>query len=181
MPTQAEVNQAQALKNQLALITSGNDKDKRTYYTQIKTLLKQFSFDERLSYILTEMGNSLYLPILDDKEKVKQADTSFKQAFLSGYLSGISANIIDTQNCAGRYNTLDTISFVNNFPTALTIATRYREANCGYYLPNNGNGPFQIISKNYGTGDITEETFQQAVQDFIDFSKAKWLQYKSKL
>ncbi|MEI7557984.1 MAG: hypothetical protein WCJ45_04055 [bacterium] len=46
---------------------------------------------------------------------------------------------------------MDTISFANDFPTALTIATRYRETNCGYYLPGNGDGPFQILSKDYGT------------------------------
>jgi hypothetical protein len=76
---------------------------------------------------------------------------------------------------------LDLISFANNFPTALTIATRYRESSCGYYLPANGDGPFQIISKDYGTGQITDSIFYQTVQDFIDFSQAKWTQYKSKL
>ena len=76
---------------------------------------------------------------------------------------------------------MDSISFANNFPTALMIATRYREANCGYYLPSNGDGPFQILSKDYGAGAITEAKFIQAMQDFIDFSKAKHLQYKTKL
>jgi hypothetical protein len=76
---------------------------------------------------------------------------------------------------------LDNISFANNFPTALTIATRYRETSCGYYLPNNGDGPFQILSKDYWTGAITRWKFTQAVQDFIDFSKSKWTQYKTKL
>jgi hypothetical protein len=148
-PTQSEVAQANALKSQLAQITSGNDKDKRIYYAQIKTLEEQFSFDERLSYILDEMADGLRLPLNADKEKVKATTKQFKQDFLSGYLSGISVAIPDKENCTGRYNTLDAISFANNFPTALTIATRYREANCGYYLPKNGDGPFQILSKDY--------------------------------
>jgi hypothetical protein len=76
---------------------------------------------------------------------------------------------------------MDTISFANNFPTALTIATRYREVTCGYYMPTNGDGPFQIVSKDYGTGQMTEAKFLQTIQDFIDFSKAKHLQYKTKL
>ena len=59
---------------------------------------------------------------------------------------------------------MDTLSFANNFPTALTIATRYREANCGYYLPANGDGPFQILSKDYGTGQITEAKFLQTAK-----------------
>lgn len=76
---------------------------------------------------------------------------------------------------------MDTISFANNFPTALTIATWYRETHCGYYLPANGDGPFQILSKDYGTGQITEAKFLNMMQDFIDFSKAKHLQYKTSL
>ena len=76
---------------------------------------------------------------------------------------------------------MDTISFANNFPTALTIATRYRETNCGYYFPNNGDGPFQILSRDYGTGQMTEAKFIGTIQDFINFSKAKYLQYKTKL
>ncbi|HBB04941.1 TPA: hypothetical protein DCZ39_08975 [Patescibacteria group bacterium] len=73
---------------------------------------------------------------------------------------------------------MDSISFANNFPTALTIATRYREVNCGYYLPANGDGPFQILSKDYGTGQITESKFIQTMQDFIDFSKYKISRYE---
>jgi hypothetical protein len=32
--------------------------------------------------------------------------------------------------CLWRYNTLDNMSFANNFPTALTIAVWYRESSC---------------------------------------------------
>jgi hypothetical protein len=99
---------------------------------------------------------------------------------LATYNTGIK-DISWLDSCTWRYNTLDNISFANNFPTALTIAMRYRETNCGYYLPNNGDGPFQILSKDYGTGNITEDLFLRSVQDFIDFSKAKRTQYKTKL
>ena len=179
-PSSDIVTMAQALKSQLNQITSGNYKDKRDYYTQIKILSEQFSGDERLHYVLNELSNALYLPILTEKAKVKQASLQFKQSFLATYLTWIK-EITGNENCTWRYNTLDNISFANNFPTALTIATRYREASCGYYLPANGDGPFQILSKDYGTGQINENLFIQAVQDFIDFSKAKRTQYKSKL
>jgi hypothetical protein len=53
------------------------------------------------------------------------------------------------------------------------LAVWYRESNCGYYLPANGDGPFQIVSKDYGNGEITEEIFKQTIQDFIDFAKNK--------
>lgn len=179
-PTPDILSVTQALKTQLNLITSGNVKDKRDYYTQIKNILSQFSGDERLSYVLKELANTMYLPILNEKAKAKQASRTGKQEFLATYMTGIK-EITIPDNCTGRYNLIDTISFANNFPTALTIATWYREASCGYYLPGNGNGPFQIVSKNYWTGQINENTFIQTVQDFIDFSKTKRQQYKTKL
>jgi len=61
------------------------------------------------------------------------------------------------------------------------MAVRYRETHCGYYLPKNGDGPFQILSKDYGTGEITPDLFIQTVQDFITFSKIKYGNYKSKI
>lgn len=179
-PTPDILSMTQALKTQLNQITSGNVKDKRDYYTQLKTLMPMFVSDERLSYVLKELANAMYLPILNEKAKAKQASRTGKQEFLAAYMTGIK-DISVPDNCTGRYNLLDTISFANNFPTALTMATRYRESNCGYYLPNNGDGPFQILSKDYGTGQINENLFVQTVQDFIDFSKAKRQQYKTKL
>lgn len=179
-PTPDIVSMTQALKTQLNQITSGDIKAKRDFYSQIKTLLPMFAGDERLDYILKELANAMYMPILAEKAKVKQASKTAKQEFLATYMTGIK-EISGNENCTGRYNLLDTISFANNFPTALTIATWYREASCGYYLPSNGDGPFQIISKEYGTGQINESLFVQTVQDFIDFSKAKRQQYKTKL
>lgn len=179
-PTPDILSMTQTLKTQLNQITSGDYKAKRDFYSQIKVLLSQFSSDERLDYILKELANAMYMPILAEKAKVKQASKDFKQSFVASYLTG-TKEITGNDNCTGRYNLIDTISFANNFPTALTIATRYREASCGYYLPGNGDGPFQIISKDYGTGQINENTFVQTVQDFIDFSKAKRQQYKTKL
>jgi hypothetical protein len=72
------------------------------------------------------------------------------------------------------------MSFANNFPTALTIAIRYRESSCGYALPKNGDGPFQITSKDYGSGAITETLFQQTIQDFLDFSRNKINRYNER-
>ena len=179
-PTPDILSMTQALKTQLNQITSGNVKDKRDFYTQIKTLMPMFVSDERLSYVLKELANTMYLPILTEKAKAKQASRTGKQEFLASYMTGVK-DITIPDNCTWRYNLIDTISFANNFPTALTMATRYRESNCGYYLPNNGDGPFQILSKDYGTGQIDENTFIQTVQDFIDFSKTKRQQYKTKL
>lgn len=116
-----------------------------------------------------------------EKAKAKLISSTFKSDFFNLYSGSFSKDITTADTCTGRYNTMDSISYANNFPTALTIATRYRETNCGYYLPSNGDGPFQILSKDYGTGQITEGKFLRSIQDFIDFSKAKRTQYKSKL
>ena len=52
-------------------------------------------------------------------------------------------------NCLGRYYTMDLLSYAYDFPTALTIAVWRKESSCGYYLPKNGDGPFQIVSKDH--------------------------------
>jgi hypothetical protein len=169
------------LNAQLDVITSGDMKDVWSFYSQIKVLLKNYGSDEQLNWMLSQINTHLINKLTTEKNKAKIASKQVKQNFLAERLTGDIQDIPDQLSCTGRYNTLDNISFAYNFPTALTIATRYREANCGYYLPANGDGPFQIISKDYGTGTITEEIFIKSVTDFIDFSKAKHTQYKTKL
>ncbi len=180
-PTSNDMAQINLLKNQLTAITTGNMKDKRAFYAQIKTLQEQFSWYDQLNYYLDALGLNLITEVNIEKVKTKIIAKQFKQDFFNIYSGGFSQDISTPDSCTGRYNTMDTISFANNFPTALTIATRYRETNCGYYMPANTNGPFQIISKNYWTGQISEAKFIQTIQDFIDFSQSKYQQYKSKL
>lgn len=180
-PTSQDITQIRLLKTQFDAITTGNVKDKWDFYAQLKTLQEQFSGQEALNYYLNELGLHLITQVNTEKMKVKLLSKINKQDFVNQYISWFSQNITTVDSCTGWYNTMDTISFANNFPTALTIATRYREVNCGYYMPANGDGPFQIISKDYGTGQITEATFLKTIQDFINFSKAKHLQYKTKL
>ena len=77
---------------------------------------------------------------------------------------------------------MDNISFSYDFPTALTIATWYREFTCAYYLPDNEkwkNWPFQITSKDYGTGEITQNRFIEMVVDFMEFTKNKFGRYSN--
>ena len=168
------------LKTQLDAISSGDMKGKWDFYTQLKTLQEKFPNHEQLNYYFNELGLYLVTQVNTEKLKSKVASKQFKQDFVNQY-SGFSQEITMADTCTGWYNTMDAISFVNNFPTALTIATWYRETHCGYYLPANGNGPFQILSKEYGTGQLTESKFLQMIQDFIDFSKGKYTQYKTKL
>jgi hypothetical protein len=179
-PTTGDIHTLQTLKTTLDKINSGNVNDMWNFITQIKKLQPQVGQDARISYLLQELYNHLYIQFSTAKIKSKESAKTTWTQFVNQYDTGI-VEITMEDKCFGRYNTLDNISFANNFPTALTIATRYRESHCGYYLPNNGDGPFQILSKDYWTGEITENIFTQSVQDFIDFSKNKYANYKSKV
>ena len=151
------------------------------YNTQLQTFQKVLGGnDEKLDYYLrtlVDYGISVF-----DKRKslARQNAKSEKQAMLDQYQSHISLEGTLYENCIWWYNTLDNMSFANDFPTALTIAVWFRESTCGYYLPKNGDGPFQIVSKDYGTWEITEEIFKQSIQDFFDFAKGKINRYNSK-
>ena len=179
-PTSWDVIQVNNLKSQLNTIISWNNYDNWSFYYQVKQLQKQYSFDQKINYMLSELETHLFNKFSLEKTKAKVESKQFKQDFISLYNTWIQ-EISGNENCTWRYNTIDNISFANNFPTALTLATWYRETNCGYYLPSNNNWPFQIISKSYGTWAITEEIFIQSIQDFIDFSKTKYGNYKSKI
>jgi hypothetical protein len=154
---------------------------KAKLYIQLKNLQEQYANHEKLEYYLNILDIHLITQINAEKVKAKVASTSFKQAFVDMYSGEVSTGITTADTCTGRYNTLDSMSFANNFPTAMTMAMRYRETTCGYYLPSNGDGPFQILSKNYGTGTITEGKFLTTIQDYLDFSKNKYGQHYSKI
>ena len=145
-----------------------------SYYLQLGKWYDILKDDERLSAISSGLRDYSY-GLFDSKKKLaKQQYMGEKSSFLDEYRWNIiMEEEFPFDKCTWRYNTIDNISFANDFPTALTIAVWYKESNCGYYLPSNGDGPFQIVSKDYGNGEITEEIFKQSIQDFIDFAKGK--------
>lgn len=179
-PTSQDMVTLIQLKNTLDEINSGNVSDIWNFSTQIKKLQPMVAHEPKIAYLLQELYTHLYGQFATAKMKTKIESKSGWNQFLESHNTGI-VEISMEDKCFWRYNTLDNISFANNFPTALTIATWYRESHCGYYLPKNGDGPFQILAKDYGTGEINEEIFTQSVQDFIDFSKTKYANYKSKV
>ncbi len=179
-PSVSDTNQINALKSQINQVATWA-KDKRDFYTQLRILKESFSSNEKLSYYLDQIASDMINQIHVEKDKVKAENIQYKKDFLTQYMSGISTEITTPDSCIGRYQTLDAMSYVNNYPTALLMATWFRESTCGYYLPKNGDGPFQIVSKDYGTGQISEDIFWKASQDYIDFSKNKYAMYKSKL
>lgn len=179
-PTSQDMLTLVQLKDTLDQINSWNVKDMRSFMTQIKKIQPMVAHEPRVSYLLQELHTHLYWQFSTEKIKTKISSKSGWNEFLDLYNTGIIE--IDMEDkCFWRYNTLDNISFANNFPTALTIAIRYRESHCGYYLPKNGDWPFQILTKDYWTWEITEEIFTESVQDFIDFSRSKFDRYQSRV
>jgi len=152
-----------------------------SYYTQLSKWYNILKNDERLAAVSSGLRDYTYSLFDSRKKLAKQQSVGDKSKFLDEYRWNITIDEeFPIENCVGWYNTIDNISFANDFPTALTIAVWYKESNCGYYLPANGDGPFQIVSKDYGNGEINEEIFKQTIQDFIDFSKNKIDKYNKK-
>ena len=167
--------------SQKVTISQASDSGLWKYYTQLAKWYNILEDDERLATISSGLRDYAYAQFDSRKKTAKQKSVTEKTEFLDEYGSDI---VIEDEfpfdKCTWRYNTIDNISFANDFPTALTLAVWYRESGCGYYLPANGDGPFQIVSKDYGTGEITEEIFKQSIQDFIDFAKWKIENYNKR-
>lgn len=164
-----------------ATISQASDYGLWSYYTQLLEWSNILKDDERLSTISAKLRAYSY-GLFDSRKKLaKQQSLSEKSEFLDEYKWDIVIQEeFPIDNCVWWYNTIDNISFANDFPTALTIAIWYRESSCGYYLPANWDGPFQIVNKDYWTWEITEAIFKQSIQDFIDFSKWKIDSYNKK-
>ena len=170
-PTTWDLQSTNNLKNQLEILTQNDNQILINFYYKTKFLWNKYAFDERIAWMLNEINLFLYNKLQTKKTLAKWSSKQFKIDFVTYNISWINQLNLGSDNCTWRYNTLDNISFAYDFPTALTIATWYRESNCGYYLPANGRWPFQITSKNYWSNQINEEIFVQTIIDFIKFSK----------
>ena len=167
--------------SQKATISQASDTGLWKYYVQLGKWYNILENDERLATISSGLRDYTYAQFDSRKKIGKQQSMANKSEFLDKYRWDIMMEEeFPIDNCVWWYNTIDNISFANDFPTALTLAIWYKESNCGYYLPSNGDGPFQIVSKDYGNWEITEEIFKQTIQDFIDFAKWKIESYNNR-
>ena len=167
--------------SQKAIISQASDSGLWKFYVQLAKWSNILEDDERLSTISSGLRDYAYAQFDSRKKIAKQQSIAEKSEFLDEYRWNIMMESeFPIENCVWWYNTIDNISFANDFPTALTLAVWDRESNCGYYLPANWDGPFQIVSKDYGNGEITEEIFKQTIQDFIDFAKNKVESYNNR-
>lgn len=113
----------------------------------------------------------------DDLPPVVEVPTPLQEysrsAFLDIYMPYMKGTDPLYDQCFTHYAQIDQVAKQENFPTALIIATRYREHSCFMSNPANGRGNFQITSHKYPEGEIGIEAFLVQVQEFIDFSRAK--------
>lgn len=179
-PSSWEHEELTQLKLQLNTLIEKDNISLWSLYQQARDLYPYFS-DEKTAYYLEHLRDFLLTKLQSRKATAKFESEQVKKNFLSTYQGSWLSNAEAlSENCYGRYQTLDNLSFSYDFPTALTIAVWYRESNCGYYLPKNGDGPFQIVSKDYGNGPITKTIFETTIKDFLAFSKKKIERYNGK-
>lgn len=169
------------LNQQKAIINNAWNYWVRDYYNQFSKRYNILKENDKLWSITKTLEEYSYSVFSKRKQTLRQQYSSDMTNFLNEYKNNITIkDEFPIDKCTWRYNTIDNISFANDFPTALTIAMRYRESTCAYYLPSNGDWPFQIVSKDYWTWEINEEIFTQAIQDFIDFAKNKIEKYNNR-
>jgi hypothetical protein len=181
-PTPADTQRTQNLINALDTFIDGDKEVLRRFYSQMLDIYDQFSQDPRMEHKISTIRDHLHKELQTMKMPHLLSGKFIKEEFVRVYAPNIIKEHSIPQRCRDRWQYLDDISFVHNLPTAITMATWYAESTCGFYLPIHptygSNGPFQIITKDYGTGEMTEPLFRQTVQDFIDFTWAKINNYQ---
>ena len=178
VPTAKDTSKLKDLKSQLDVLVVNNNINLWDFYNQTNNLYNQYSWDERLSYLIWELRTYLYTNLSAQKTAAKATTKIAKKQFLDEYNTGYDPAItLTVDQCSLQYNTIDNLSFAYDFPTAVTMAIWYRESNCGFYLPKNWNGPFQITTKDYWTWEMTQQLFIETVTDFLEFAKNKISKY----
>ncbi len=182
-PTAKDEKTITLLKQQIEEL-SETPKDLRNFFYQFKTLKEQLknTNNPKLYYLLSRLTTTTYESFTEQKQKKQDKAKDNKKILVKKYKKKINTKDPILQRCLDHYDMIDDLSFAYNFPTALTMATRYRESSCSFdKLPYNGDGPFQIVHKDYGTGTMHEKVFIQTVEDFINFSRNKYQRYQGKI
>ena len=181
-PTPEDTQRTENLIQVLDEYIDGDKEILRSFYSQILDIEDFFLDNERMAHKITTIRDHLHDELQTMKMPHLLNGRLIKEEFVRVYEPNIIKEHSIPQRCRDRWQYLDDISFVHNLPTAITMATRYAESTCGFYLPVHpvygSNGPFQIITKDYGTGEMTEPLFRQTVKDFIDFTWSKINNYE---
>ncbi len=154
-PTPEDTQRTQKLITALDTFIAGDKEVLWRFYSQLLNIQDIFANDERMAYKIGEIRDHLHTNLQQMKTPKLLDGKIYKEVFVYNYGSGIIQDHGIPQKCRDRRQYMDDISFVHNLPTAITMATRYAESTCGFYLPVHptygSNGPFQIITKDYGT------------------------------
>lgn len=181
VPTAEDTQTVNALNNVLDAMIEDDKKELWHWYNQIDTLYMAYANDWRLWYLLGEVDKHLRTRLDTMKKPAIIESIATKEAFVEQYTSWIIQEHTIPDRCWEMYELLDDLSFVYDIPTVITLGTWYVETTCGFYLPIHplygSNGPFQIISKDYGTWEMTMELFKETVEDFLIFSRHKYNLY----
>lgn len=181
-PTPEDTQRTQGLINALDTFIAGDVSVLWRFYSQLLDINDVFANDERMNYKIGVIRDHLHAKLQTMKTSKLLDGKIQKESFVANYSSGIIQDHSIPQKCRDRRQYMDDISFVHNLPTAITMATWYAESTCGFYLPVHptygSNWPFQIITKDYGTGEMTESLFRQTVQDFVWFAWSKINSYE---
>ncbi len=162
-----QVNEAKEFIQSLATEKKLNwfeSKIKSFKYASIK-----YQRNEKISYVLDEIKNEL--------EKVYENKTNEienKKLFVEKYWKDIASWMRVHPRCLEHYDFVDKVARENNFPTALILATWYREHSCLMTSPSNWQWAFQIVSQRYEPWEISKDDLEEKIINFIEFSKAKW-------
>ena len=183
-PILAMTNENQVIADAILaniLHTTNNGKDTSwlvEWYYIIDDNLENNVTDVNVADRLTFVKNELRTRIDNTKNTSIATKIISEQSFLTNYASGIvSSGDILHSKCYDYYDMFDDVAWSENVPTSLVIATWKMEAGCGFYYPNNGDGPFQMLYKNH-TGVMTTSKMVNEIQDFARFSRNKWDWYR---
>ena len=178
-PSDEEKAELTELKGQITQLGEESNLTLWNLYEQARNILPYIT-DEKINYYITQLRDYSLTKFTTKKDKAKDATEDLKKEITEEYKTALENAESLSENCYGWYNTLDNLSYAYDFPTALTIAIWYRESSCWYYLPKNGDWPFQITSKDYWNWEISKEIFEQTIKDFLEFSWNKINRYNSK-
>lgn len=114
-----------------------------------------------------------------DTKKSLLTQTSGAADLLGTYWSWVLTQSGSLDKPCPQFMTLvDDRSYALDLPSSLVTATWLMESGCWRYRPANGDGIFQIVSKDYGTGTIATGHRIWMMYDFDDFIRAKFAWYQ---
>lgn len=169
-----------ALTSQIQLSAEKDPQALWSYYQQSRDWLELPMATGSLVQELTLVRDFSLAMLQAWSKKEKLASQQAKQALLEEWKHTMWGIEPLDERCLWWYSTMDMMSYAYDFPTALMIAVWRKESNCGYYLPKNGDGPFQIVSKDYSRVSLNKGSFEDMIQDFLLFSKHKISWYNSR-